>query len=62
MDETTTYTCPHCGEDILLPVDPSAGDDQSFSQDCPVCCRATEIRLTLDPEGRADARAAAEDR
>jgi len=62
MDETTTYVCPHCGEEILLPVDVSAGEKQSFTQDCPVCCRATEIELAIDAEGRADARATSEDR
>jgi hypothetical protein len=57
MDETMDYICPHCGESIQLPVDPTAGEDQHFIEDCPVCCNPNAIWLTLDAAGFASAQA-----
>lgn len=57
MDETASYTCPHCGETIDTPVDPSAGDDQDYTDDCPVCCNPLRIRIVLDDAGGARASA-----
>jgi hypothetical protein len=37
--------CPYCGETITLIVDESAGE-QSYFEDCSVCCRPILITLT----------------
>jgi hypothetical protein len=42
--------CPHCGEAISVPLDPSQGMTQHFIEDCPVCCRAISMRVTWDQE------------
>ena len=57
--EEAAYTCPECGEEIVVPVDASAGEDQEYVEDCPVCCHPNLLRLTLDDEHGAhiDARA-----
>ena len=47
------YTCPHCGETIVVPVDPSAGTEQSYVEDCPVCC--SPIILHVRAEGGSGA-------
>ena len=60
MDETAVYTCPTCGEAIALAVDPSAGAEQEYVEDCPVCCNPNVIRVCFDSEGRASIEAAAE--
>ncbi|MCH2594955.1 MAG: CPXCG motif-containing cysteine-rich protein [Pirellulales bacterium] len=52
MQEEANYTCQSCGEAIVVPVDISAGDLQSYVEDCPVCCRANVIRIEIDFEGR----------
>ena len=39
------YVCPACGEEIVIPLDPSAGDEQEYVEDCPVCCRPNVIRV-----------------
>jgi hypothetical protein len=57
MDQTVDYICPHCGEAVQLPVDPTAGDDQQFIEDCPICCHPNAIRITLDAAGFAAAEA-----
>ncbi|MFG0329364.1 MAG: CPXCG motif-containing cysteine-rich protein [Phycisphaerales bacterium] len=51
MDETATYICPTCGEEILLGVDPTGGASQSYIEDCPVCCRPNAIRVEFDETG-----------
>jgi len=53
MDDETRYRCPSCGEEIVIPIDPSAGREQEYVEDCPVCCRANVIRLRIEPDGRA---------
>lgn len=56
MDETADYTCPSCGESIRLSLDPSAGANQEYVEDCPVCCRPNVIHLRLDRDGNASVR------
>lgn len=40
-----SYVCPSCGERIEIPLDPSAGSDQEYVEDCPVCCNPNVIHL-----------------
>jgi hypothetical protein len=58
MDETIEYTCPHCGEPILLSIDPSGGAEQSYVEDCPVCCNPNQLHLHFDRDGVASIAAA----
>jgi hypothetical protein len=48
MDET--FSCPYCGQDNSLFVDPSAGRRQKQIVDCEVCCRPIVIDLWLEGE------------
>ncbi len=41
--------CPSCGEPFALDVDTSAGDEQSYFEDCPVCCRPAEVFVRCRP-------------
>lgn len=45
------YGCAFCGEDNEVFVDPSGGRQQTFTEDCTVCCRPNLITLTLDDDG-----------
>ena len=47
------YTCGSCGEEIVVPVDASAGAEQSYVEDCPVCCRPHRIHVDIDEDGSA---------
>ena len=46
-----SYVCPTCGESIVIPLDPSAGDEQRYVEDCPVCCNPNVIRVEWFGEG-----------
>ncbi|MCA8948357.1 MAG: CPXCG motif-containing cysteine-rich protein [Planctomycetes bacterium] len=51
------YVCAACGELIVIPIDPSAGEIQDYVEDCPVCCRPNVLRVTANGDGtfRVDA-------
>lgn len=38
-------TCPHCWETISLTLDLSVAD-QSYIEDCPVCCKPMQVSYT----------------
>ena len=38
-------SCPHCGEPIELTLDLSV-PEQSYIEDCPVCCRPMAVSYT----------------
>lgn len=44
--------CPFCAEAITILIDTSAGN-QEYIEDCQVCCRPMQIRLTTS-DGELD--------
>ena len=46
-----TYTCGFCGEEIVVEVDLTAGHDQEYVEDCPVCCRPHVLRVRIEADG-----------
>lgn len=50
MIELTEVTCPACWETIELTLDLSAGP-QSYTEDCPVCCRPMSVHLHVGHGG-----------
>ena len=53
LDAEATYVCDSCGEEIVVPVDVSAGAHQDYVEDCPVCCHPMRLRVDVDPDGEA---------
>ncbi len=51
MQDEATYLCDACGEEIVIPVDPSAGASQEYVEDCPVCCCPNVVRVEVSDEG-----------
>ena len=48
-----TYICDSCGEEIVVPVDISAGSHQNYVEDCPVCCHPMTLHVVIDSDGGA---------
>ena len=48
-----SYVCGSCGEEIVVPLDASAGESQQYVEDCPVCCSPNEVFVDFDDEGTA---------
>ena len=42
-----SYICDSCGEEIVVPVDPTAGIRQHYVEDCPVCCNPNELVVEI---------------
>lgn len=53
MQDEASYVCDACGEEIVVPLDWSAGSSQEYVEDCPVCCRANLIHVEFDGDGFA---------
>jgi Cysteine-rich CPXCG len=51
MKDEATYVCDSCGEEIVVPIDVSAGSSQEYIGDCPVCCRPNVIHVEGDEDG-----------
>lgn len=51
MRDECSYICDACGEEIVIPIDLSAGEAQEYVEDCPVCCRPNLIHVEVDDEG-----------
>jgi len=46
--------CPYCGERIEILLDASAGE-QSYIEDCQVCCRPITVHVSIDDDGEPQA-------
>ena len=51
MNDEATYVCGACGEEIVVPIDLSQGEQQDYVEDCPVCCQANVIHVEVDADG-----------
>jgi hypothetical protein len=51
MNDEASYFCDCCGEEIVVPIDLSAGLQQEYVEDCPVCCRPNLIHVEVDAGG-----------
>ena len=44
-------SCPYCGEENEIEVDPSGGPRQSYEEDCQVCCRPWTVKVRISGGG-----------
>jgi hypothetical protein len=51
MQYDASYVCDSCGEEIIVPIDLSAGLNQEYVEDCPVCCCPNVIHVEVDEAG-----------
>jgi transcription elongation factor Elf1 len=52
-NQEAVFICDSCGEEIVVPVDLSAGARQDYVEDCPVCCHPMSLHVEIDPDGEA---------
>lgn len=50
-DAEGSYICPTCGESIVIPLDRSAGHEQEYGEDCPVCCNPNIVHVEFFGDG-----------
>ncbi|CAN1211928.1 CPXCG motif-containing cysteine-rich protein [Tumidithrix helvetica PCC 7403] len=50
MQNAAEYYCAYCGEANVTFVDFSAGSQQSYIEDCQVCCQPNVLFLEIDEQ------------
>jgi hypothetical protein len=60
VQDEASYTCDACGEEIVIPLDLSAGESQEYVEDCPVCCRPNLVHVEIEENGEVRVWAEAE--
>ncbi|MDB9526900.1 CPXCG motif-containing cysteine-rich protein [Oscillatoria sp. CS-180] len=50
MQTTADYICAFCGESNTTFIDLSGGFQQSYIEDCQVCCRPNQLYITVDED------------
>jgi hypothetical protein len=60
-DLTGRVSCPYCGEEIELAIDPGGGAAQEYIEDCEVCCRPLQLSVVWDADGTAHIEAGTDD-
>jgi hypothetical protein len=58
--DTAPIECPYCGERFDVVVDLSVAE-QSYVEDCYVCCRPMVLAVSVDEDGQTTLRAWRED-
>ena len=53
-EDDATYACAFCGETNSIDVDFTAGDSQSYTEDCQVCCRPNALSIEFSDDGRVE--------
>jgi hypothetical protein len=51
MKDEASYTCDSCGEEIVVPIDLSAGLTQEYVEDYLVCCCPNVIHVEVEEIG-----------
>lgn len=47
---SSSYLCPSCFESVDTYVDPGGGEQQTYVEDCPLCCRPNVLRASWDSD------------
>ncbi|MEQ9549161.1 MAG: CPXCG motif-containing cysteine-rich protein [Coleofasciculus sp. G3-WIS-01] len=50
MENTAEYICAYCGESNVTFIDISAGSQQSYVEDCQVCCQPNILYVQIDED------------
>jgi hypothetical protein len=60
-DTSAFVTCPYCGAEVEISVDPGGTSVQQYVEDCEVCCQPWLLTVMWDDEGGVHAHAVRED-
>jgi hypothetical protein len=52
-DLEAEVACPHCGEPLVISLDPGSGEQQEYVEDCQVCCNPMQVRVWYASDGSA---------
>lgn len=55
-DGAALVTCPYCGEEVEITLDPGGEEEQEYVEDCEVCCRPWSVTVHYGAAGAAEVR------
>jgi hypothetical protein len=50
MVENMLASCPYCGEEVELVVDPIGPSSEEYVEDCSICCRPWTVLVSREGE------------
>ncbi len=50
MQDNSYFSCAYCGESNVTFIDISAGLQQSYVEDCQVCCQPNVLYISIDED------------
>lgn len=53
QEENCTYSCRYCGQLNEVLIDLAGGKNQTFVEDCFVCCRPNVLTVRIDPSAES---------
>jgi hypothetical protein len=48
LEETCSFGCPYCFQQLSINIDLTAGEKQEFVYDCEVCCHPIQISVEIE--------------
>jgi hypothetical protein len=60
-DAQPELRCPYCGEPADVDIDAGGAEEQSFEQNCAVCCRPWRVYVSRGDDGEETVRLERED-
>jgi hypothetical protein len=54
VDTTAFVSCPYCGAEVEIALDPGGGSPQKYVEDCEVCCSPWQVVVRYNGDGEAD--------
>jgi hypothetical protein len=60
-DALPELRCPYCGEPADVDIDTGGAEEQSFEQDCAVCCRPWRVHVSRGEDREETVRLERED-
>jgi hypothetical protein len=54
VDTAAFVSCPYCGAEVEIALDPGGGSVQEYVEDCEVCCSPWQVLVRYDAEGQAE--------
>ena len=52
LNESVELPCPFCGELGAVTVDEGGGEQQTYVEDCAVCCKPRVVHIESEPESK----------
>ena len=53
-DTSASVSCPYCGEENEVALDPGGGGVQDYVEDCQVCCQPWRVQVVYGADGSAN--------